>query len=372
MQQVPALIFIQGQAGEAGLNAPLAVAEESVGGRLHVAAEPHARPRHALVEQGVAEPDARGEILIQLDRFGVARPLHEGHAAAGAVHIAFQAQRVLDVPDADRSDHGDVLRAHPHFINPGRVELIVLQCRNESVLAVFPESAFEIGTDAAEEDAVLQVADPARGDAGSPGAFIGALCCKQCGGLVPPDVVPLRPETDVQGEVLVGRFDPGEQAILEAGLRAQVAADHVALLGGLLLLLLFLLLLLGLQVAEPLIDHGLDGLLVRRLRRRIAGLSRGELGPAQFLVLLFQTPHAGPQIVEIGLLGTCDARCARQHCRKAQGRAGKQTPRWSVLVIHRSRPCFHIPGLGWSFPVEGRFCGTGGFCGLEDLCLPEP
>ena len=155
MQQVPAFIFIKGQARKAELHARLAVAEEGPGGGRLIGTKGRCRPRHALVEVIVAEPNAGDEVLVQFDGFGVGRPFHEGHASAGSGHVAFEAHRVFDVTDADGPDHGNVGFAHPEFVQPGRAELIVFQGRNESVLAGFPECTLGKGADAAEVFAVL-------------------------------------------------------------------------------------------------------------------------------------------------------------------------------------------------------------------------
>ena len=88
---------------------------------------------------------------------------------------------------------------------------------------------------------------------------VAALAVFRAGGLVPPHVVELHPAAQVHGEVLVGRLEPEEQAVLEAGRDAQVAADHVALLVGARLLLLRFGLLLHGDFREPPVHGGVDG-----------------------------------------------------------------------------------------------------------------
>ena len=68
--------------------------------------------------------------------------------------------------EADGADERKVVDADPEFVKPDDVELVVLEGIDEVVLVVFPELAVELEAFAAEELAVLKVADAALGGAG--------------------------------------------------------------------------------------------------------------------------------------------------------------------------------------------------------------
>src|SRR5262249_38691256 len=107
-----------------------------------------------------------------------------------------------------RADQRDVGGADPEFVKPVREELIVFEGEDPQVLEVLPDLAVEHDALAAEERAVLEIADAAQRGAGAD-ALLGprprALRRQQCRTLAPPDVVPLNPAADVQRKVFLRR-----------------------------------------------------------------------------------------------------------------------------------------------------------------------
>ena len=112
-------------------------------------------------------------------------------------------------------------------------------------------------------------------------------------GLVPPDIVQLHPAAQVHGEVLVGRFQPQEQAVLEAGCDAQVAADHGR--------------------CRRLRGWRRLNLRIDRLRHCGVADGRRDLALPQLLVLFLKPLDTHPQVIKICVLSVGGPRRDKHH-----------------------------------------------------------
>ena len=172
-------------------------------------------------------------------------------------------------------------------------------------------------------------------------ALCGACVCTLSGlqgrGLVPPHIVPLHPAANMQREVLVGRFKPGEQAVFETALDVQVAADLIAFLCSLRLFLLFLQLLLSFQLFHALVHDLLDVLLAElpckgRIRDRECGDVARRLDRLSVRLWRWSLP-----VPVVWVLGVGGAAC-QQHGGRGCGQ----------------QPCFPLVGTGLHFVLRSQ------------------
>src|SRR5262249_43891463 len=158
-----------------------------------------------------------------------------GHATAGGDTVTFKVVLHLDVTDANISNQGDLGYTRPEFVKPDRVELIVLEGRDQVVFEYFPETAFKLQPEPPPEVSVLQGPDPALAQACDltfPEHRRANRMLLHGLALAPPDLLVLHPGADVFPKILVRRLQI--ETVIPLGGHLEVRADLIPLVLGLL------------------------------------------------------------------------------------------------------------------------------------------